>query len=221
MMYKYALIADSDHFFRIALRSILVNNFGFEKVLEASSFPEAISIIESNEEIGIAFFEIVIPGARNLDIFRSLFAPAPDLRLVFVSESTQRSDILRALEIGARGYIAKINGPVELCRALRIVSAGDIYIPANFLDMRSVQRAAARLPETGVEKTTGVYLTPRQREVLVLIAAGHSNKQISRDLGLAAGTVKVHVAAAMRALNLPNRAALAAFAVRNPDILTD
>lgn len=218
-MYRSVLVADSDEFFRIALSAILINQLGVGAVFEASSFTEASHIIKNNESISLALLEPVLPEVKNLDTFRSLFVLQPDLRLVFVSGSTQRADVLSALEIGAHGYILKINGPIELCRALKIVSAGDIYIPANFLDMPAVQRAEPLLPEPVVEAETGVRLTPRQREMMVLISAGKSNKQISRVLGLGAGTVAAHVAAALRALNLPNRAALAAYAARNRDIL--
>jgi len=130
----------------------------------------------------------------------------PTTPLVILSASEDSIDVRQALEAGALGYIPKSSSSHEMITALRLVLAGEVYVPPVMLaaleglEAASVQVTAASVEEGGVEG-----LTPRQLAVLRLMAQGLSNKGICKRLNVAEGTVKLHVTAVMRALNTCNR----------------
>lgn len=210
-----ALIADDDEFFRIAVAAILTHQLGFETVLEASSLDEALDLLGSRDDIGLALVDLTMPGMEAGPGLPAIREGAPCVTLVVVSDTTSRIDILSALGAGVHGYVQKATGPAELCRALIMVLGGDIYVPASLArPPYSESPIAPAFQQRSSEGNT--RLTQRQREILNALGSGNSNKQIARDLGLGAGTVKIHVAAVLRALQLPNRAAAAAYAARQP-----
>jgi DNA-binding NarL/FixJ family response regulator len=135
--------------------------------------------------------------------------------IAVVSGSVSRQDILAALGVGVHGYIPKALGPAELVRALEVVLAGQIYVPPMLAKAASETAAPPSAGEPPADAMS--RLTPRQREVLQALISGRSNKEIARQLGLGEGTVKIHVAALLRTLQLPNRAAAAAFGARQAD----
>lgn len=214
---SYALIADDDEFFRMALGAILTGQLGFDATLEASSLPEALSLLQTHDDIGMALFDLKMPGMLCVESLAAVRDCAPLVPLVIVSGSTERADILSALDLGVHGFISKVAGAAELCRALRLVMGGNVFVPATLAYARSSTPAPPQAPFIGMAMTT--HLTQRQQEVLRLLGMGQTNKQIARELGLGAGTVKGHVAAILRALDLSNRAAAAAYAARQPGMI--
>lgn len=214
---RTALIADDDEFFRIALRSILLDRLGMSKVIETASLDEALERLSEPESVAVALFDLTMPGMESpasLGAVRELF---PDTRVIVVSGSQRRRDVLTALEAGVHGYVPKALGVADLAHSLRLILDGMVYVPPSLPDLSSEgrgsgepsgNRAAARKPE---KLST---LTPRQRDVLELIVAGSSNKEIARALKLGEGTVKVHLAALFRNLEVNNRAAAAAAGAR-------
>ena len=151
---------------------------------------------------------------RTEQLVRELF---PRTRVVVVSASQRRQDILMALEAGVHGYVPKGLGADDLAKALQLILEGFVYVPASLPEVPSARsRAAARGAEArpAGEAERLATLTPRQRDVLQLIVAGKSNKEIARALNLGEGTVKVHLAALFRNLGVNNRAAAAAAGAR-------
>jgi DNA-binding NarL/FixJ family response regulator len=213
---KTALVADDDEFFRMALRSILTTQLGFSTVIETASYDEAVERLSEAEDVGLALFDLAMPGMESAASLRAVRECFPGIQAAVVSASTRRADVLLALEAGAHGYVPKSLGVAELARALRAITEGTIFVPAFIAEL------AALGGEGGSPLTAGPArsehpdptLTTRQRQVLNHLVAGRSNKEIARALNLGEGTVKVHVAALFRVLGVTSRAAAAAAGAR-------
>ncbi|MFO1149154.1 MAG: response regulator transcription factor [Alsobacter sp.] len=213
-----ALVADDDAFFRLALGTILRRQFGCATVLEAGSLDEALEHLGTGAGIGLALFDLAMPGMRRAASLAAVRECHPEVRVAVVSGSQDRTDILQALAAGVHGYVPKSLGPQDLAGALGRILEGDIYVPRSLAD-----GAGPRVglldglipPEPQAQPGHGeaaslAQLTPRQRDVLALLVEGKSNKEIARQLGLGGGTVKIHVAALLRAFGARNRAGVAA-----------
>lgn len=208
-----ALIADDDAFFRIALGALLTGHLGFATILEAGSLDDALDLLGTRPEISLALFDLSMPGMKHAASLAAVRECAEHVTLAVVSGSSSRADILGALGAGVHGYIPKALGPRELVTALETVLSGQIYVPPILAQAGSPEQATA--PISGDKaKDALARLTKRQREVLQELVTGRSNKEIARRLDLGEGTVKIHVASLLRTLQLPNRAAAAAFGAR-------
>ncbi len=212
-----ALVADDDAFFRLALGTILRRQFGCAEVLEAGSLDEALEHLGTRAGIGLALFDLAMPGMRRAASLAAVRECHPDVRVAVVSGSQDRSDILQALAAGVHGYVPKSLGPQDLAGALGRIIDGDIFVPRSLADGAGprVGLLDGLIPPepspSGQQGETSLsQLTPRQRDVLGLLVEGRSNKEIARQLGLGAGTVKIHVAALLRAFGARNRAGVAA-----------
>ena len=220
------LIADDDAFFRMALRTILIRTLEGVQILETSSLDEAVERLSETGNVSLALFDLNMPGMESAASLRAVRECFPAIRVVVVSASRRRADILLALEAGAHGYIPKGLGAVELAAAIKAVRSGAIYVPVSIADLsgtesepaplrtrpapRMTRTAAAQDPSSG----SNPHLTPRQAEVLPLIVQGLSNKEIARALNIGEGAVKVHVAALFQALGVTSRSGAAAAGMR-------
>lgn len=207
-----ALTADDDEFFRIALRSILTKQLGAREVIETGTFDDAIDKLALRRDVSLALFDLQMPGIDDPASLRLVRESFPDVRVVVVSSSQQRENILAALEAGAHGYLPKSLGPGDLARALGLVLEGTIFVPPS-LAVLTPAGDASELASSSSEVAV-ISLTRRQRQVLELLVSGKSNKSIARAMGLGEGTVKIHVAALFRNLGVTNRAAAAAMGAR-------
>jgi DNA-binding NarL/FixJ family response regulator len=205
------LIADDDEYFRLALGAIVCGPLGFAATVEAASLDEAFDVLATAEgRIGLALFDLHMPGMESPANLAAVRECHPDLRIVVVSAVQERQQILAALEAGVNGYVPKSFTPAELVRAMKIVIAGDIFVPALLAQLPATERMPSQRLEARLAPEVSDLMSPRQRQVLELVVKGYSNKQIAGELSLAEGTVKVHVAAILRHLGVANRAAAAA-----------
>jgi DNA-binding NarL/FixJ family response regulator len=140
--------------------------------------------------------DLNMPGMEGLEALRLLRERFPSLLLVVVSGQDDPATIRSALAAGANGFIPKSDPPEVLMQALRLVRAGGAYVPS---------RALVGLDKPGGPPADVADLTPRQRDVLRLLLHGEPNKVIARQLDLTEGTVKVHIAAILRTLQVRNR----------------
>lgn len=219
-----ALVADDHDMSRSALAGVLMTGLGFAHVLEAASFDEALAQLGAAARIDVALFDLDMPGMAGAGTLASVRERFPALRVVVVSGSTRRDDILAALAAGANGYVPKSMRLDEIARVLGRVFAGEVYVPPSLANIRaefSVAPSARSRHDTHLAPATSPELdwplpslTPRQAEILECLRQGKSNKEIGRMTKLAAGTVKIHVAMTLRALNVSNRTAAATLAER-------
>lgn len=225
-----AIISDDDEFFRVALKSVLLDRNGFSEVIETASFDEALDMLSKVGAVDIGLFDLNMLGMENWLDLSAVRKDYPDMRLVVVSASRLRNDILNALEVGAHGFIHKGEGAAELCRAVHLICDGQVYVP-TFLPEQADDTApesAASMPAdrqasdqpispdgpSGPDSHAALKCTPRQKEIIDLLIAGQSNKGMARALNLSEGTVKFHMSAVMRLLGASSRVEAATRAMR-------
>ncbi len=153
-----ALVSDDDDFFRVAINSVLRERNGFCEVIETASFNDAVDRLDSAGKFDIGLFDLNMVGMDNWLDLSALRLEYPEMRLVVVSASRKREDILRALEIGAHGFIHKGLGVGELSRAVELVCNGQVYVPP-FLPENAVVpiKAAPWQSESGAADQRAVF----------------------------------------------------------------
>ncbi|MGR3732131.1 LuxR C-terminal-related transcriptional regulator [Limimaricola soesokkakensis] len=201
-------MSDDDEFFRVALSSILKHKLGVSEVIETSDFDEAVDRLESDGQVRLALFDLNMPGMDNWENLQTVRTSYPDLQVAVVSASQDRQNILSALAIGLHGYVYKGLGIPEMEKALQQICEGTIYVPPIVAEVPTAAPAISGglLSVSGLGSGRSVpNLTPRQKEILILLVAGKSNKAMARALDLSEGTVKFHMAAVFRVLGASNR----------------
>lgn len=199
------LIADDHELFRDGLRHVLDQLGSPLTIVEASDFPQAIVAVERERDIDIVLLDLSMPGMSWNDGLQRLKELLPEtVPLIVLSASDDRRHVLQAVNMGAAGFIPKTSSSRVMLSALKLVLSGGVYLPPALLE----QGAGGALDGSGGpmgSESAVSFLTPRQREVLTLLGQGKSNKEIARVLQLAEGTVKLHVTAILKALNVNNR----------------
>jgi DNA-binding NarL/FixJ family response regulator len=198
------LIVDDHHLIREGLRPILKRLGDGEEteVLEAASFEAAVEYADRHRDLDLLVLDLRLPNVAGFAALCDLQERHPSLPIVVMSGEDDPELMRQAIEHGALGFIPKSSSAEVILNALRLVLSGGTYLPRQI--MAAPSKAAAPVKAAGA-RLTGLGLTPRQAEVLELLIAGKSNKAICRELHLAEGTVKTHIAAAFKALNVTSR----------------
>lgn len=171
----------------------------------------AASIQEIATRGGVDLILLGSRGGQNLfDVMASLKASRPDLKILVTGTGADDETILKALAAGAKGYVDEAATPAEFTTAIRIVHQGSVWAPRRVLSMfiERVTTSPGRIFPAG-----RVTFTDREKEVLELLVAGRSNKEIGAALGIEERTVKAHVAKLMRKVGVQNRIALSVHAI--------
>jgi DNA-binding NarL/FixJ family response regulator len=202
------LVVDDHPLILEALHHVLRQLDGEVEVYDARTAEDGRHLVADHPDAGLLLLDLTLPGADGFSLLEELRADHPAIPVVVISASDRRDDILRAIDLGAMGYIPKSSSNQVTLQALRLVLSGGVYLPPIALSARD-DPADAPPPaaEDAAAHTTAreLGLTARQAQVLALILQGKPNKVICRELGLAEGTVKIHVAAILRALNVSTR----------------
>ena len=194
------LTADDHHLIRAGVSSFLATEPGLEVVAEAANGEEAL---EKYREVqpDVVLMDLSMPVMDGLEAARAILAEFPDARIVVLTTYAGDEDIHRALDAGAMGYLVKDMLAAEVLKVIRSVMAGRRGIPPV---------VAAKL----AEHTPRIALTPRETEVICLMASGLTNAQIAERIGRAEETVKVHVKNILQKLDVRDRTEAVAVAAR-------
>lgn len=192
---KFLLLEDHP-LFRQALKGITARLDPGATVLECASYDEARPLL--GDDLDLVLLDLRLSGLDGMKVLATLRAQHPALPVVVVSASEDRHEAMEVLRLGALGFIPKASSAEVMEHALRLVLAGDVYLPSHLLQ-------DAPQPDTPPRDDT-LVLTERQQQVMRLMVQGQSNKQIGRALNLTENTVKVHVTAILRELNVSSRA---------------
>jgi len=170
-------------------------------IVQAGSAAEALQQIEANPDLDIVILDLVMPGTGGLPAIAAFGRIRPDLPVIILSSSEDPQDARRALAQGALGYVPKSASQHVLLSAIRLVLNGDRYVPPLILN----EVANTRPAQPSRRGENGEILTERQIEVLRRLSVGQPNKIIALDLDLSEKTVKAHVTAIFKALDVVNR----------------
>jgi len=212
------ILADDHDLVRAGIRSLLDNVAGIEIVAEAGNGREVLRLSETLCP-DVVLMDIIMPELNGLDATARLKAMLPNARTVILSMNASEEYVLQAMRAGAAGYLLKNISPSELQQAIRAVAGGETYLsPAvsKHVIAGYLQRTGGSVP-TSLER-----LSPRQREILQLIAEGHTTKEIAQELNLGVKTVEMHRTQLMEALDIHDIAGLVRYAIRvgmiTPDV---
>lgn len=191
------LIADDHEVFRFGLAEVLRSSLRATRVVSVGTFAQAFEAL-AVPDLQLAIFDLRIPGLDDPRDLVKVRNRRPDLRVVVLSGSERREDILASLEAGVHGYVVKNECTEKLVERIKYILSGEVYVPPSIADL-----SASTPVHPARDSANG--LTERQKQVLGLIAQGHSNKAIAKKLDIAEGTVKMHIAATFRAIGAHNR----------------
>jgi DNA-binding NarL/FixJ family response regulator len=192
-------IADDHPLMRAALVSALSGLAPDVQFLEAADHRATLALLDDPRGPDLLLMDLHMPGARGIDGVREVRARAPHVPLAVVSAEDDPAAIRALLALGVSGFIPKTDSPAVITSAVRLILAGGVYVPPQLV-------TGARL-DAAVNGASPSGLTARQMEVVRLLARGLSNKAIARELGVSEGTVKVHLLAVFRVLDVRNRTA--------------
>ena len=206
------LVVDDHAIIRQGLRAVLAqlaDGGGPVEVLEASGYGEALDRIAATPDLDLVLLDLRMPDVSGFAALADIEDRHPDVPIVVMTGEDDPELVREAFEHGALGFIPKSSPPPVILAALRLVLSGGTYVPPEILAARAAPRIAPAFPAApnpdAALAADRLGITPRQSDVLTLLLAGKSNKVISRELHLAEGTVKNHVAAVLKALNVDTR----------------
>jgi DNA-binding NarL/FixJ family response regulator len=222
------LLVDDHPLVLSALQAVIQNIGSDTTVVGVDSAAAARATLADDSDFDLVLLDLALGDADGFDVLVEFRAAYPAVPVVVVSASDRASDVIRAIDSGAMGFVPKKSSHGELHAALEMVMTGSMYVPPSMLGLEFGRSAGAGGGDTvpGVMRPTGesalgpaaqpephqkmpsmkdLGLTPRQAEVLSLLLQGLPNKLIARQLNLSVETVKDHVAAVLRALGVSSR----------------
>ncbi len=199
------LIVDDHPVLREGLSALLGQTFAPSTVVSACDVGEAFAALEAHDDLDVIVLDLNMPGMAGMDAISEFGRRRADLPIVVLSSSEDARDVRKAISLGALGYVSKSANQHALTAAIRLVLEGNVYIPPFLLNDLGTSAAAENEPVREIHR-----LTPRQIEILTLLSKGEPNRMIAQTLDLAEKTVKVHITAIFKILNVVNRTQAAA-----------
>jgi DNA-binding NarL/FixJ family response regulator len=205
------LLADDEAMIRAGVRAILSADPGIEVVAEAGDGREAVELVLSHRP-DVALLDIRMPRLDGLEAAEEIRRIMPETALVMLTTFSEDEYIARALGAGVSGFLLKSGNPHELIAGVRAVAEGAAFLSPDVARRVIAQLGGGRLSRSAEARQRLEPLTGREREVVALVGAGHSNREIAAELYVVEGTVKAHVSAVLGRLGLKNRVQLAILA---------
>lgn len=205
------ILADDHTVIRSGLRLLLEQQPDFKVVAEAEDGRQAVQLVAEHHP-DVVILDIGMPRLNGIEATRQIVAQEPHPNVVILSMHSDESYVLRALKAGARGYILKNAADADLIRAVRAVSEGKSFF-SPVIGKMLLEDYVRQVREKEVEDSYDL-LTPREREILQLLAEGKTNKEVANVLGLSPHTIETHRGNILEKLNLHSVPELILYAVR-------
>jgi DNA-binding NarL/FixJ family response regulator len=210
---KTILIVDDHTLFREGLRAIIERGRGYEVIGEAGNSREGLKMVEKYKP-DLVLLDISLPDRSGIDLTRDIVKLSTKTRIMIVSMHSKTDYIVRAFQAGATGYVIKESAAAKLLQGIGSVLKGDYFMDAAV--SQKVVKKLAEIKEKKVKVTNTTYdaLTPREQEVMILVAEGLSTNQISERLYISPKTVENHRSRVMQKLDLHNTIELVRYATK-------
>jgi DNA-binding NarL/FixJ family response regulator len=217
------LLADDHALVRAGIRALLESLAEIEVIAEVDNGQDALQLIETLQP-DVVLMDIAMPQLNGLEVVARVSKCFPQVRVIILSMHENEEYVLQALRAGAAGYLLKGARTSELDLAVTSVARGEIYLsPAasKHVVLDYIQRVGRASAATEREPGPDERLTPRQREILQLIAAGYTTKEIAQRLEISVKTVEMHRAQLMDRLDIHDIAGLVRYAIRTGLVAAD
>lgn len=203
-MYKI-LIADDHPLFREAIHNVISDGFPGSEVMETEDLDSALALTRLHDDLDLILLDLNMPGMHGLNGLINLRNEAPTIPVVIVSAEQDKQVVLQAITYGAVGFITKSSPRKQMTEAIEQILNGNVYLPSDIIRSQksATRRSGNDAPHFPPELLQA--LTRKQLLVLERMTKGDSNKQIAYSLAIAETTVKAHVSAILRKLNVHNR----------------
>src|SRR5215467_7844136 len=205
------LVVDDHVLLRQGVRRLLEGEVDFKVVADVGSASEAVEQVR-NYSPDVVLMDIEMAGMSSFEAVRTMREDCPDTRVLFLTMHEDEESMMQSFKAGAAGYVLKDTPAPELFGAVREVYRGGTYFSPRVLG-RMVAELRLR-PGARRSKNTETVLTPREREVVKLLAEGNSVRKVADRLGLSAKTVEAHKFNLMRKLDIHNKAQLVTYAIQ-------
>jgi len=196
------LLVDDHAIVRQGIRSLLELQEGLQVCGEAASGQQALELVEVLD-LDVVLLDVMLPDMEGSEVCRQILLRRPQLQVIILTALASDEQVLRCLRAGAKGYVLKDTDLADLVRTLRAVHRGEAVLHPRVTG--AVLSALQRAPEDGGD---GLALSPRERQVLLLIAQGLTNRAIGERLFLSVSTVKIEIGNLMEKLGVTSRAAV-------------
>jgi len=209
------LIVDDHTLFRSGIKALLQRQKGFEVVGEAGDGLEGVKRAKTLKP-DVVLLDIHMPGISGREAVQLIAEEVPEARVVMLTVSEDAEDLVDTLRAGARGYLLKNIETDYLVDAIQRAAQGESVMSAQMTgklvqEIRSLPKGGQPAPQEGERER----LSPREKEIITLLAKGASNKEMARVLNVAESTVKIHVQNILKKLNLSSRVQAAVYAVEH------
>ncbi|WP_025130061.1 response regulator transcription factor [Pseudomonas sp. PH1b] len=203
-MYKI-LIADDHPLFREAIHNVISDGFPGSEVMETADLDSALALTQEHDDLDLILLDLNMPGMHGLNGLITLRNEAPTIPVVIVSAEQDKQIVLQAITYGAVGFITKSSPRSQMTDAIEQILNGNVYLPPDIIRTQKSQPGRRNSEPPSFPPELLQALTRKQLLVLERMTKGESNKQIAYTLDIAETTVKAHVSAILRKLNVHNR----------------
>jgi len=203
-LYKI-LIADDHPLFREAIHNVIQDGFPGSEILETADLDSALTMTLENDDLDLVLLDLNMPGMHGLNGLINLRNEAPTIPVVIVSAEQDKQVVLQAITYGACGFITKSSPRAQMTEAIEQILNGNVYLPSDIIRSQKASTRRSQPNEQSIPPELLQALTRKQLLVLERMTKGESNKQIAYNLDIAETTVKAHVSAILRKLNVHNR----------------
>jgi two-component system nitrate/nitrite response regulator NarL len=210
------VLADDHQLFREAVRVLLDEEADLAVVGEAGTGEEAVALTLQHEP-DILLLDVAMPDASGLTVLGQIAAASTSTRIILVTGAIEEDELLRALHLGARGFVLKESGAAELLESIRVVHGGEYFVGRECMtDLVSALRSRDAVSRTtGQQENPDFGLTVRERQIVSAVANAYQNKEIAQKFAISEKTVKHHLTNIFNKVGVSSRLELALFAVHH------